>query len=328
LFNFFHLIVSCDGTRFALADAGDSLEDANFSTKAADDAILKLYTQIKWFEDMISSTDLRTTDEVTFADKVFESEINKIMNETGEHYERTNFREAVQSGFFKLQTSKDNYKMTSADKGMKRDLVLKFIEVQTLLMAPITPHFSEYTWKLLGKSGSVRRALFPVAGPVDEVVLQQKEYLYKTTHSFRLKKDLHMKPRKGKESEKITPPTKSTVSVAPHYPEWKQRVLKLVKPFFESGELDDKVILKTLTGDDEVKKNVKKAMPFVASIKESHKLHGMSALDLKLPFDEKEFLLSNLEFIKKSIEMKELEIQLADDASIAAEKKQSRTTQN
>lgn len=36
--------------RFALADAGDSLDDANFSSKTADSAILKLYSQIKWIE--------------------------------------------------------------------------------------------------------------------------------------------------------------------------------------------------------------------------------------------------------------------------------------
>ena len=31
-----------DATRFALADAGDGLDDANFLQKTADDAILKL----------------------------------------------------------------------------------------------------------------------------------------------------------------------------------------------------------------------------------------------------------------------------------------------
>jgi leucyl-tRNA synthetase len=40
-----------DATRFALADAGDGLDDANFLEKTADDAILKLYTEREWLQE-------------------------------------------------------------------------------------------------------------------------------------------------------------------------------------------------------------------------------------------------------------------------------------
>lgn len=36
------------GTRLALADAGDSVEDANFVEKVADSAILRLFTFLDW----------------------------------------------------------------------------------------------------------------------------------------------------------------------------------------------------------------------------------------------------------------------------------------
>ena len=36
------------GTRLALADAGDALEDANFVFKMADAGLLRLYSQIEW----------------------------------------------------------------------------------------------------------------------------------------------------------------------------------------------------------------------------------------------------------------------------------------
>ena len=36
------------GTRFALADAGDGLEDANFVYDNADDALLRLHAQLDW----------------------------------------------------------------------------------------------------------------------------------------------------------------------------------------------------------------------------------------------------------------------------------------
>jgi leucyl-tRNA synthetase len=39
---------SADGMRFALADAGDSLEDANFSEDTVNNAVLKLFAQYHW----------------------------------------------------------------------------------------------------------------------------------------------------------------------------------------------------------------------------------------------------------------------------------------
>lgn len=39
---------SADGTRLALADAGDTQEDANFSDEMTDAGLLRLYSQIEW----------------------------------------------------------------------------------------------------------------------------------------------------------------------------------------------------------------------------------------------------------------------------------------
>lgn len=36
------------GMRLALADAGDTVEDANFVEKTADSGLLRLYTLIEW----------------------------------------------------------------------------------------------------------------------------------------------------------------------------------------------------------------------------------------------------------------------------------------
>ena len=39
---------SADGTRLSLADAGDTLDDANFVFEMADGGLLRLYSQIEW----------------------------------------------------------------------------------------------------------------------------------------------------------------------------------------------------------------------------------------------------------------------------------------
>jgi len=48
---------SSDATRYALADAGDGMDDANFVTKTANSGVMKLTKEISWMED-ITAADL------------------------------------------------------------------------------------------------------------------------------------------------------------------------------------------------------------------------------------------------------------------------------
>lgn len=41
---------SADGMRLALADAGDTLEDANFMYDMADGGLLRLHSQLEWIK--------------------------------------------------------------------------------------------------------------------------------------------------------------------------------------------------------------------------------------------------------------------------------------
>lgn len=41
---------SADGMRITLADAGDSLDDANFETETADKMVVRLWALIKWID--------------------------------------------------------------------------------------------------------------------------------------------------------------------------------------------------------------------------------------------------------------------------------------
>lgn len=41
---------SADGTRLALADAGDTVEDANFVFDMADGGLLRLFSQLEWIK--------------------------------------------------------------------------------------------------------------------------------------------------------------------------------------------------------------------------------------------------------------------------------------
>lgn len=87
----------------------------------------------------------------TFNDKVFESEINLKIKETDEFYKKMLFKEALRTGFFEIQATRDKYRELSSLEGMNQNLILHFIEVQALILSPICPHVAEHVWSLLGK---------------------------------------------------------------------------------------------------------------------------------------------------------------------------------
>jgi len=316
---------TADGMRFALADAGDSLDDANFETKTANAALLRLYAQIKWTEDTLNAKDtLRSGSAYNFLDRVFAAQINKAIAETDVHYERTNFREALRTGFYELQAARDAYRLNVGSfEAMNKDLIMRFIEIEAVIMAPIIPHFSEYIWGLLGKQGSVRKASWPVPEKVDTTVLSQFRYLDSMIHAFRLRKELYMNPKakKGEKPIALPAPIKASILVAKSYPAWMQKTLMLLRPLVEESMKDpnakngwpaDKLIMSKLTADAELKGNTKQLMQFVGTLKEDFTTEGISALNLSVPFDEKDLFTAEAELVKRNLDLKELEVNYDD----------------
>lgn len=164
---------SADGTRLCLADSGDSVEDANFVEMTADAGILRLYTFIEWVKEMIAGKLLlRMGDKSSFYDRAFVSEMNYLTKITDENYNKFLFKEALKTGLFEFQRTRDTYRELCGSINMHVDLVFEFIERQILLMAPICPHIADYIWELLGKKGSIVNAQFPVAGEIDEKLIK------------------------------------------------------------------------------------------------------------------------------------------------------------
>ncbi|KAK1788006.1 hypothetical protein P4O66_016482, partial [Electrophorus voltai] len=310
---------SADGMRLALADAGDTVEDANFVEAMADAGILRLYTWVEWVKEMIANQNsLRTEPPDTFNDRVFASEMNSGIVKTEQHYERMMYKEALKSGFFEFQAAKDKYRELAIE-GMHRDLVFQFIEKQTLLLAPICPHLCEYTWALLGKSDSLMKASWPVAGPVDEVLIRSSQYLMETAHDLRLRLKAYMQPPKNKKGDSKPParPTHCTVYVAKSYPPWQHSALSVLGRHYKSnsGALpDNKVIAMELGVMPELKKHMKRVMPFVAMIKDNLEKTGPRVLELELEFDERAVLLENIVYLTNSLELDQIDVLFTSEA--------------
>ena len=77
-----------DATRIALADAGDGVEDANFEESVANSNILRLYNLKDWIEDIVKDESLRRGSPDGFWDTLFENEMNALVLNAKENYER------------------------------------------------------------------------------------------------------------------------------------------------------------------------------------------------------------------------------------------------
>lgn len=63
-------------------------------------------------------------------------------------YFSTNFKLALKSALYDLVNARDVYREATlgAGLGMHRDVLLRYAEMQALIIAPITPHWAEYIW--------------------------------------------------------------------------------------------------------------------------------------------------------------------------------------
>ena len=314
---------SADGMRLALADAGDSVEDANFVVNVAEAGILRLYTFIEWVKEMLSEeTELRKSGDYGFHDKVFANEMNKLMKATDVNYEGMLFREALRTGFFEMQGIRDKYReLTANEGGMHATLINQFIEWQALALAPICPHLSEFIWMdLLGKKESILKATWPKIGDIDEIVIKSSTYLMEAAREFRLKLKAAVQPPKAKKGAAAPKapekPTHATLYVAKTYPPWQCAVLSTLKAMYEeSGVPDNKVVSQKLGAMPELKKFMKKVMPFVAWTKERVAAQGLSVLDLTLEFDEKQVQEDNLAYLLNNLQLDGMDVKFSNEAN-------------
>ncbi|OWB65780.1 hypothetical protein B5S30_g1111 [[Candida] boidinii] len=290
-----------DASRVALADAGDTIEDANFDESNANAAILRLFNLKEWAEDVKKNLDTFRTGEYNFFDKLFDNEMNYLIEQTYKHYDETNFKNGLKYGLFDYQYSRDYYREVSQHEGMHKDLILRYIETQALLLAPIAPHFAEYIYReVLNINGSIQTAKWPeLTNPVNLSSLDALEYSRSLARAIRETEGGLLKKKKGGKPADLdaTTPSKLTVYVSSSFPDWQDKYIDLVREAFANQTLDDNAELrKKIDGKD-----MKRAMPFITELKKRLSLEDpKQVFDRKLSFDEAAVVKSILSVIARA----------------------------
>ncbi|CAN7019763.1 unnamed protein product [Brassica rapa subsp. trilocularis] len=322
---------SATATRFSLADAGDGVDDANFVFETANAAILRLTKELTWMEEVLAAeSSLRTGPPSTYADKVFENDMNIAIRLTEKAYKDCLFREALKNGFYDLQAARDEYRLSCGTGGMNHDLIMTFMDVQTRLIEPICPQFAEYVWrKLLKKEGCVVTAGWPASDEPDLVLKGANKYLQDSIVLMRklLQKQLLGSKKAAKKGAQVTAVAdsnlKGLVYVNEQFDGWRAHCLQILQSKFDRQTCcfaPDAEILAELReilqkdGEAENFKQIQKlCMPFLKFKKDEAIAIGSQALNLKLPFGEMEVLKSNMDLIKRQVGLEEVEIYSASD---------------
>lgn len=314
---------SADGVRFALADAGDGIEDANFIEKQAENGLLKLYAFIEWCKEIMDNIDsFRNDYELTrFEDKVFTNLMDDLIIKTDVNYENLMFKEALKTGFFEYQDARDKYRELCLRSGMHRKLLLRFIESQAILLTPICPHTSEYIYRtILKRNVSIQRAPWPKTELPNPIYLQMINYFIDSCHSFRIRyKTFLTQGSKSKQTKSTTllKPTHATIYVARSFPKWQSIILSTLKSMYhENGNKlpENKLIAAKLTKIAELKKYMKKVMPFAEMRKQMFLDSGEIVFEDAAPFDEIEVLQSNYDYLLSTLDLCGLDFKYSDEA--------------
>ena len=294
---------SCDATRLACADAGDSLDDANFSRETADKAIIALSNEETWIKETSdASSDLRKGDDLNFMDKVLQNETRRLTKLTGDAFGAMQFREGLQKGWFEMLKARDQYRSWCqiSEVPMHNDIIMSWIEAIIILICPICPHWSEIQWKNLGKEGLAVQAPWPSVGEEDKLLTRQALFLRKALPNFRT---IVGKAKKGL--------NKGYILVKDSYPQWKVDTLTWMQSQFDERNGFSPTFmgdLKTWATSLPDKKMMKNIMQFASFMRNEANEIGLEALELSMPFDQKIIFVESLQYLKTQLGIEALDV--------------------
>lgn len=122
-------------------------------------------------------------------------------------YKEMRFRDALQIGwamnesvihsFYEMQGIRNAYRDACTKMGvaMEKPLLLRFTELEVLMLAPIVPHFADNVWRtLLHRTNSIWKGTWPAVQATDAVLSRSYDFFNKNERNLR--ETVNKKPKK------------------------------------------------------------------------------------------------------------------------------------
>jgi len=148
-----------DVVRMTVANGGDGIDDPNFDTDFAGSAKDRLR---EWLAFASRRPPTRT--DRKRIDAWFLSTLNRAVRAVRGAMESMAYKAALRHGYFDLQAAWAWYVRRSGGRP-HRDVLARFVDVQTRVLAPFAPHLAEEVGSRLGQKGFVSEGPYPE--PVD-----------------------------------------------------------------------------------------------------------------------------------------------------------------
>ncbi len=342
----------CDASRLAIANCGDGLDDANFETEIADSAINRLYSFENFVKILINET--WEKNKVTFTDpdstplynndfdKIFDNNINFLLEKTKIAYEHMRYKDVLKYGFYEMINNSHEYILYNEDDYNKLNptLMLKFLKTFFVVINPIAPHWSEYMFRtylnpIFKANGfndktvdNLAFSRFPlVNSQIDSRLFHYNKYIKKVIENIREvvntktavkggKKNEKKEDKKEEKSEEKVDNTYNgiiRIFYAPHFTNEQKRVYEILKSA-EYNEwkitTDYKKIIMTEMEKHELRTLT---LQFASFIVKEIETYGFDVLNAELPFDELNALNENLGMIKKLSKANNIVIEVYDE---------------
>ena len=140
------------------ANGGDTLKDANFETEVANAAILGLTRFENFVEETYENLENLRGGKLSEFDALFENA-----------YSEMKFRDVLRFGYHILQKNGDYY-VAHVSEGIHRDLIVRYIRAQLLLLSPICPHICEKIWKGIGEKRMIVNESYPIPSATEDLI--------------------------------------------------------------------------------------------------------------------------------------------------------------
>ena len=286
-------------TRFALAFAGEGVDDANFDRTVAEQAVARMR---RYVETATEGPETRTGPRST-VDRWFLSALDRVVAATKQNMDETNFRSAIKTGFHDLQREWSWY-VRRAGGTPHADVWESFVRTQNALLTPFVPAICEEVHAAHGWPGLAIDVPFPTPAGLADPALEQSEGFVR---------DLLDDVRNILKVTKITP-KRIVLTTAP---EWKRKFHAIALEMAREKRLTIPDMMKAAMADADIRAKGGKDAPKMAqdALKAYANLGAKELAARALPLDETEILRESIPFLAAEFGA-EVVVQNADDTSL------------